>query len=282
MQMAINNFNIFKRLGSDNPNERHIAADKLYESFKRDGGHPDEWEIRRRGHEDSGHTSAGEAASLRAAAKLRERAERKARERAELEAERQSQAREQAEAEVSRLREQLRRAKRKPTATEYVDLMSGLLKSSVLDAMGPDDISAKIEALFAERDRRDHNRAAQVDLLVGQLTSALYRCFEKQFGKPKRCSKPTVTEYLEQYADKSASWCRRCFKAYTFVTSDDWQQECWDGRGGIEGIIRSASQPRPIAKRVSKVQRRLNALSEVVRNRQWQDAEAMVSEWDDN
>jgi hypothetical protein len=198
--MAINNFNIFKRLSSDNPNERHIAADKLYESFKRDGGHPDDWELRRRGHHGA-HILADVEASLRAAAELREQAERKAREKAELEAERQSEARAQAEAELSRLREQLRRAKRKTTTTEYVDLLSGLLKSSVIDAMGPDDIGAKIEALCAERDRREHNLAAQVDLVIGQLTGALYRCYAEQFGKRKRGSgTPTMTEYLEQYA----------------------------------------------------------------------------------
>ena len=45
----INQHNIFKRLRSDNPNERETAAHKLYESFVADGGHPDDWEIRKKG-----------------------------------------------------------------------------------------------------------------------------------------------------------------------------------------------------------------------------------------
>ena len=47
--ILINQQHIFKRLRSDNPHEREIAAHKLYESFVANGGHPDDWEIRKKG-----------------------------------------------------------------------------------------------------------------------------------------------------------------------------------------------------------------------------------------
>ena len=118
--------------------------------------------------------------------------------------------------------------------------------------------------------------------MIGQLTEALYQRHADLFGKRKRRSNaPTVSEFLETHAGKSASWCRRCYKAYTIVTADDWDEGSWDGTGGIEGIIKSASDPnKPKVKRVSKAQQKLDALTDVVRKRQWRSAEQMVSDWD--
>jgi hypothetical protein len=127
---------------------------------------------------------------------------------------------------------------------------------------------------------------AQVDLVIGQLTGALYQRHAELFGKRKRGSNaPTVSEFLETHAGKSASWCRRCYKAYLIVTdtSGDGQSalDSWDGTGGIEGIIKAAYDPnRPKVKRVSKVQQRLDALTDVVRRKEWEYAERMVTDWD--
>ena len=116
--------------------------------------------------------------------------------------------------------------------------------------------------------------------MIGQLTEALYQRHATLFGKRKRGSNaPTVSEFLETHAGKSASWCRRCFKAYTIVTAADWDQ-AWDGTGGIEG----SSRLRPIRtsprSSVSKVQQRLDALTDVVRRKEWEYAERMVDDWD--
>jgi hypothetical protein len=40
---------IFKRLASDSEAERIVAAHKLYESFTKDGGHPDDWLLHKKG-----------------------------------------------------------------------------------------------------------------------------------------------------------------------------------------------------------------------------------------
>jgi len=137
-----------------------------------------------------------------------------------------------------------------------------------------------METLFGERETREHNVTAQVDLLIGQLTEALYQRHTDLFGKRKRGSNaPTISEFLETHAGKSASWCRRCFKAYTIVTADDW--DSWDCTGSIEAIIKAAVDPnRTTVKRVSKVQKRLDALTDVVRQKQWEDAERLVNIWD--
>jgi hypothetical protein len=117
-----------------------------------------------------------------------------------------------------------------------------------------------MRTLFVERGAREYNMTAQVDLVIGQLTSALYQRHAALFGKRKRGSNtPTVSEFLE--------WCRRCYKAYSIVTAGDW--DSWDCTGSIEGIIKAAADPnRPTVKRVSKVQKRLDALTDVVRQKQ--------------
>jgi hypothetical protein len=99
------------------------------------------------------------------------------------------------------------------------------------------------------------------------------------FGKRKRGSDaPTVSEFLETHAGNLASWCRHCFKAYAIVTTAGWDG---DTTGGIEGIIKAAADPnKPTVKRVSKVQQRLDALTDVVPRKEWEDAERLVNVWD--
>jgi hypothetical protein len=151
-----------------------------------------------------------------------------------------------------------------------------------VDKLSPEQIAERMVTLNGERERRDFNQAAQIDLVVGQLTEALYQRYEAIYGKRKRGSNaPTVSEFLETHAGVSASWCRRCFKAYGIVTAGDWDENSWDGTGGIEGIIKSVSDPnRPKVKRVSRVQRQFAELTDLVRNRDWQRAEYLVNIWD--
>ena len=148
--------------------------------------------------------------------------------------------------------------------------------------MTAEQIKAKMDGPLTERDRRQHDVTAEVDLVVGQLTAALYRCHEELYGKRRRGSNaPTIGEFLEQYAGKSASWCRRCYKAYSIFISPDWSPEAWDRSGGIEGIIKSAIDPsKAKAKRVNKLKDKLDALTAVVRKKQWEYAERMVNDWD--
>ena len=132
-------------------------------------------------------------------------------------------------------------------------------------------------------DKRRSLRNTSDNLLdIRRLTEALYQRHTTLFGKRKRSSNaPTVSEFLETHAGKSASWCRRCYKAYIIVTSRDWDESCWDGTGGIEGIIKAAADPnKPTVKRVGKMQQRLDALTDVVRRKAWADAERLVSVWD--
>jgi hypothetical protein len=119
-------------------------------------------------------------------------------------------------------------------------------------------------------------------LVIGQLTAALYQRYEDLYGRWRpRSNAPTPTAFLEAHAGKSASWCRRCYKAHTIVTADGWDASSWDGTGGIEGIIKAAADPdRPKVKRVSKVQQKLDSLTDVVRRKQWEHAERLVTDWD--
>jgi hypothetical protein len=268
---------IFKYLRSDNEAERIVAANKLHAFFTKNGGHPDDWIIREK-NGDSLRRLADMEASLRKNAE-------EMRKYAEADAAKERKARAKTQAENAKLREQLDKAKQAkpaPDPTVYVDLFSGLLSQAEVDKLTPEQIAGRIQALNGDRDRREHNMAAQVDLVIGQLTEALYQRHTALFGKRKRGSNaPTVQEFLETHAGKSASWCRRCFKAYIIATADDWDDSSWDGTGGIEGIIKSATDPnRPKAKRVSKVQKRLDALTDAVRRREWHDAEEMVNTWD--
>ena len=277
--------NIFKRFASDNPHERETAAHKLYENFKNSGGHPDDWELYKKGSapKDGLRVMANLEASLRKNAEaMRDFAECQ-RKRAEAAAAKERKAREKADAENAKLREQLDKAKAHakagPDPTECVDLFSSLLPQTTVDKLSAEQIADRMRKLFVERESREYNLTAQVDLVIGQLTEALYQRHTELFGKRKRGSNaPTVSEFLETHAGKSASWCRRCYKAYTIVITAGWDG---DATGGIEGIIKSASDPnRPKIKRVGKVQQKLDALADVVRRKDWEHAERMVSDWD--
>jgi hypothetical protein len=268
---------IFKCLRSDNEAERIVAANKMYASFKNSGGHPDDWELVRKG-DDKQRRLADLEGSLRKSAEAQ-------RQFAEADAAKERKAREKAEAGNAKLREQLnkaRAAKAAPDPSERVDLLSGLLSQDTLARLSPEQIGEKMQTLYGDRDRRQHNIAAQVDLVIGQLTAALYQRYEDLYGKWRpRSNAPSPTAFLETHAGKSASWCRRCLKAYTKVTASDWNESCWDGTGGIEGIIRAGADPnRPKVKRVTKVQKRLDALTDAVRKKEWRDAEEMVNIWD--
>jgi hypothetical protein len=120
----------------------------------------------------------------------------------------------------------------------------------------------------------------EVDLVIGQLTGALYQRHATVSGKRMRGSKaPTISKFLETHAGKSASWCRRCFEACTIITADDL--DSWDCTGGIEGIFKAAAHPKkPKIKRVGKVQQKLDALTALARKKQWEYAERMVNDWD--
>jgi hypothetical protein len=293
----ISQHNIFKRLRSDNPNERETAAHKLYESFVADGGHPDDWEIRKKGTKASRSKGGLNDAMWEARYNtsqlnrdleevLRKNAEER-RDEAQQEAKLEREARDKADAEVAKLREQLSKAKARakaaPDPTERVDLLSALLSQESVNKLSAEQIGEKMKTLFSERDVRQYNVTGQVDLVIGQLTDALYQRHVALFGKRKRGSNaPTVSEFLETHAGKSASWCRRCFKAYTYVTDEGWTAEDWDGTGGIEGINKQmATFPlEPKKKRVNKTQQKLDALADVVRRREWEYAERMVCDWD--
>ncbi|MGC1299742.1 MAG: hypothetical protein WA869_32355 [Alloacidobacterium sp.] len=269
-----------------------VAANKLYESFKNGGGHPDDWELYKKGTAPKYKSRSLDEAYARQAkadaemAEIFRQHEAEKRKQAEAAAAKERKAREKADAENAKLREQLSKAKApakaEPDPNERVDLLSGLLSQETIDKLSPERIAERMQTLFGERERRQHNMTAQVDLVIGQLTEALYHHHAELFGKHKRGSNaPTVAEFLETYAGKSASWCRRCYKAYTIVTAADWDAGCWDGTGGIEGIIKAASDPnRPKVKRVNKVKQKLDALTNVVRRKEWEYAERMVNDWD--
>jgi hypothetical protein len=287
---------IFKRLVSQNEQERIIAVNMFFESVKKFGDHPDDWEFRRKdaptSHENGDLDEAAAkmweelhraAEADRKRAKSQQRKAEAALKREQERAQTERQAREKADAELAKLREQVKKAHTKrPDRTERVGLLSGLLSQDVVDMFSAEQIGERMQTLFSERNLRQYNATAQVDLVIGQLTEALYQRHNALFGKRKRRSNaPTVSEFLETHADKSASWCRRCHKAYSIVSAGGWDESSWDGTGGIEGINKSAGDPnKPTLKRVNKVQQKLDALTDVVRRKQWEDAEQMVNEWD--
>ena len=253
--------NIFKRLRSDNEAERMVAANKLYESFKNGGGHPDDWELHKKGTAPKHKSGSAEEAEARMAkadaewAEMERQHEADKRKQAEVAAGKERKARAKAEAEAAKLREQLKEAKTKPAAdpTECVDLFSRLLPQATVDKLSAEQIAERMRTLFVEREAREYNLTAQVDLVIGQLTEALYQRHATLFGKRKRGSNaPTVSEFLETHAGKSASWCRRCYKAYTIVITAGWDgdDDRWD-----RGHHQAAADPnKPKVKRVGKVQ----------------------------
>ena len=267
----------------------------FFESVKKFGDHPDDWEFRRKDAPTSHangdlHEAAAKmweelhraAEADRKRAKSQQRKAEAALKREQERAQTERQARAKANSDLAKLREQVKMAHTKtPDRTRRVGLLSGLLSRDAVDKLCVEEIGERMQTLFSERDLRQHNATAQVDLVIGQLTEALYQRHTDQFAKRKRGSNaPTVSAFLETHAGKSASPCRRCFKAYTIVSTDGWDESSWDGTGGIEGIIKSAADPsKPTIKRVNKVQQKLDALTDVVRRKQWEDAEQMVNAW---
>ena len=82
---------------------------------------------------------------------------------------------------------------------------------------------------------------------------------------------------------RSASWCQRCFSALNHVLSEDWPEieARLDGSCQIENIMKAARDPdRPMVRRISKVQKRLDALTEAVRRRAIDEAVDLVETWE--
>ena len=101
------------------------------------------------------------------------------RERAEAAAAKERMARDKADKENAKLREQLdkaRAAKAAPDPGERVDLLSGLLSRETLDKLSPEQIGEKMQTLFGERERRQHNIAGQIDLVIGQFPLCQRSC----------------------------------------------------------------------------------------------------------
>ena len=200
--------------------------------------------------------------------------------------ERERKAREKAEAEVEKFTEQLNRTKAEPTGpTQTVDLLSGLLPSRILDALTVEQVTGKIATLEGEKHVRKSNETAQIDLALGQMVIRLYDIHHEMFGERKRgdSNVPTLTAFVQQHAGKSASWCQRCYSALNHVLSDAWPEirARLDGSVSIEGILKAARDPnRPTARRVSKVQKRLDALTDAVRRRAIDEAVDLVQTWE--
>ena len=88
---------------------------------------------------------------------------------------------------------------------------------------------------------------------------------------------------MQQYAGKSASWCQRCLSALNHVLSEQWPEieARLDGSVSIENIRKAARDPnRPPVRRISKVQKRLDALTEAVRQRAFDEAVDLVRTWE--
>ena len=111
------------------------------------------------------------------------------------------------------------------------------------------------------------NQAAQIDLVIGQLTEALYQRHAAMFGKRKRGSNaPTVSEFLETHAGKSASWCRRCYKAYT-SSHGGWWLMAMARAGSRASSSRRADPNRPRSSASTRCSRTLDALADAVRRK---------------
>ena len=90
------------------------------------------------------------------------------------------------------------------------------------------------------------------------------------------------TAFLKEYARKSASWCQRCCSALNHVLSEEWPdiEARLDGSVSIENILKAARDPnRPTARRVSRVQKKLDALSDAVRRRAIDEAVDLGETW---
>ena len=155
----------------------------------------------------------------------------------------------------------------------------------MLDALSADEITA----LWQEKGNRKHNETAQLDLVLGQLTTRLHEIWHDLHGphsatpRKRGSNAPTLAAFVQQYAGKSASWCQRCLSALNHVLSEQWPEieARLDGSVSIENILKAARDPdRPKIKRISKVQKRLDALTEAVRRRAIDEAVDLVETWE--
>ena len=154
---------------------------KLYENFQNGGGHPDDWEADKKGAAPKNDRTSvlwqarADMAEPRKHCRMRCVTSQKASVRsAEAATAKEHKAREKAEAEAAKLREQLNKAKEHAN-DECADLFSSLLPQDTVDKLSADQIGERMQTLFAERERREYNLTAQVDLVIGQLTEALYQ-----------------------------------------------------------------------------------------------------------
>ena len=290
---------ILKLIVSKNEHERISAANRLFEACERKEWHPDDWHPKKNGRtarlspvaEAMWQAKLAEVESARRIAEIKLES---AQDRAECEkacAERESQARGRAEAEIEKLKEQLAKQKAKPAGvTKPVKLLSSLLPGGVLDALTVEQVSAKITALWQEKGNRKSNETAQLDLVLGQLTMRLHEIWHDLHGPESETPRkrgdtnaPTLTAFVQQYAGKSASWCQRCLSALNHVLSEQWPEieARLDGSVSIENILKAARDPnRPPVRRISKVQKRLDALTEAVRQRAFDEAVDLVRTWE--
>ena len=110
----------------------------------------------------------------------------------------------------------------------------------------------------------------------------LYRAYKIEYpNRRRRGNEPTKSEYPGNSTPaKSASWLRKCFKAFLIITSDQWEdtyKHRWDGKNGIAGIIKAAkpppSEPRP------KRRSRQRELMDAVWSKNWEQAEKVIDDW---
>jgi hypothetical protein len=291
---------ILKLIVSSNEHERISAANRLFEACERKEWHPDDWHPKKNGRsarlppvaEATWQAKLAEVESARRIAEIKLESAQDRAEREKARAERESQARGRAEADVEKLKEQLNKAKAKAKPggpTQTVDLLSGLLPGGVLGALSADEVAGKITALWQEKGNRKHNETAQLDLVLGQLTMRLHEIWRDLHGphsatpRKRGSNAPTMTEFVKAYAGRSASWCQRCLSAFEHVFSEEWPEieARLDGSVSIENILKAARDPdRPTIKRISKVQKRLDALTEAVRRRAIDEAVDLVETWE--
>jgi hypothetical protein len=125
--------------------------------------------------------------------------------------------------------------------------------------------------------------------VLGQLTMRLHEIWHDLHGprsatpRKRGSNAPTLTALVRQYAGKSASWCQRCLSAFEHVFSEEWPEieARLDGSVSIENILKAARDPdRPMVRRVSKVQKKLDQLADAVRQRAFDDAVDLVETWE--
>jgi hypothetical protein len=146
-------------LRSDSEEERIIAANKMYASFMNGGGHPDDWELYKKGSAPKNDDCARQAEADAEMAEMLRKNEADKRKKAEAAAAKERKARNKAEAEAAALREELAKAKAQaktaPDANERVTMLSGLLSQETVDTLSAEQIAERMQTLFCERERRN-------------------------------------------------------------------------------------------------------------------------------